>query len=210
MRGVGLLLLPVVARLASAQVGSTYQINVTNVPESTREIWCTNQQYACPLICLQTSANSSETIENDCDPTTLDYSCICENNLAPNASEYTQTIPYYTCTEWGQECIAACAQGDSQCQHDCTANHPCGAQDPKRVNVTTSTSATASKTGAVAGQTTNSAGATIFSGLGGSGGAAQTGSSSSQTGTAAALQLGQAYGLFAVAAGIFGGFAILL
>lgn len=50
----------------------------------------------------------------------------------------------------------------------------------------------------------------MFSGLGGSGSAAQTGSSSSSTGSAAALQLGQAYGLFAVAAGIFGGFALLL
>ncbi|KAI4739145.1 hypothetical protein E4T50_10400 [Aureobasidium sp. EXF-12298] len=208
MRGVGLFLLPVVAKLASAQ--SQYTINVTNVPEATREIWCTNQQYACPLICLQTAANSSDTIENDCDPETLDYSCICENNIAPNASEYSQTIPYYVCTEYGTECIANCG-GNSDCEYNCRAQHPCGAQNPKRVNVTSSTSsATASQTGSNSGQATNSAGQTVFSGLGGSGSASQTGSSSSSTGSAAALQLGQAYGLFAVAAGIFGGFALLL
>lgn len=34
MRGVGLLLLPVVAKLASAQ--SQYNINVTAIPEATR------------------------------------------------------------------------------------------------------------------------------------------------------------------------------
>ncbi|CAD0082395.1 unnamed protein product [Aureobasidium vineae] len=200
MRGFGLLLLPVVAKLASAQ--SQYTINVTAVPEATRDIWCTNQQNACPLICLQTSANSSDTIENECDPDTLDYSCICENNIAPNASEYSQTIPYYVCTEWGTECIAGCGGN--------TAQHPCGAQNPTRVNVTSSSSsATASKTASNQGAATNSAGQTIFSGLGGSG-AAQTSTSSSQTGAAAALQLGQAYGLFAVTAGIFGGFALLL
>ncbi|KAG9662278.1 hypothetical protein KCU95_g19248, partial [Aureobasidium melanogenum] len=207
MRGFGLLLLPVVAKLASAQ--SQYMINVTAVPESTRDVWCTNQQNACPLICLQTAANSSDTIENDCDPETLDYSCICANNVAPNASEYSQTIPYYICTEWGTECISGC-NGNTDCEYNCRAQHPCGAQNPTRVNVTsTSSSATASKTGSSQGQSTNSAGETIYSGLGGSG-AAQTSTSSTKTGSAAALQLGQAYGLFAVAAGIFGGFALLL
>lgn len=38
MRGFGLLLLPVVAKLASAQ--SQYTINVTAVPESTRGLSC--------------------------------------------------------------------------------------------------------------------------------------------------------------------------
>jgi len=147
--------------------------------------------------------------QNDCDPETLDFSCICADNIAPNASEYSQTIPYYICTQWGTECIAQCG-GNTDCEYNCRAQHPCGAQNPKRVNTTTSSSATASKTGSVAGQATNSAGQTVFSGLGGSGSAAQTGSSSSSTGSAAALQLGQAYGLFAVAAGIFGGFALLL
>ncbi|CAD0085635.1 unnamed protein product [Aureobasidium mustum] len=195
MRGVGLLLLPVVAKLASAQ--TQYNINVTAIPEATRDIWCTNQQNACPLICLQTPANSSDTIE------TLDFSCICADNVAPNASEYSQTIPYYICTEQGTQCIAGCGGN--------TAQHPCGAQNPKRVNVTsTSSSATASKTGSNQGEATNSAGQTIYSGLGGSGGAAQTSTSSTKTGSAAALQLGQAYGLFAVTAGIFGGFALLL
>ncbi|THX05961.1 hypothetical protein D6D13_06769 [Aureobasidium pullulans] len=207
MRGFGLLLLPVVAKLASAQ----YQIDPESVPEATREIWCSNQQNACPLICLQTSANSSETVENECDPATLDFSCICENNLSPNASEYSQTIPYYVCTQWGTQCIAGCG-GNTDCEYNCRAQHPCGAQNPTRVNVTTSSSATASQTGASStngGEATNSAGQTIYNGLGGSG-AAATSSSSSQTGAATALQLGHAYGLFAVAAGIFGGFALLL
>ncbi|KAI5237852.1 hypothetical protein E4T43_07807 [Aureobasidium subglaciale] len=206
MRGFGpLLLLPVVAKLASAQ------FNVSSVPESTRETWCTNQQAACPIICSQTSANSSETLENDCDPETLDYSCLCSNNLSPNASEYSQTIPFYICTATNQECISNCG-GNTQCEFNCNADNPCGAQNPTRINATTSSaSATASSTGSgSANQATNSAGQTIYSGLGSSGGAAATGSSNTNTGAAAALQLGQAYGLLAVSAGIFAGFGLLL
>lgn len=206
MRGFGLLLLPVVAKLASAQ----YSIDPETVPEATRDIWCSNQQNACPLICLQTSANSSDTVANDCDPATLDYSCICENNLSPNASEFSQTIPYYVCTEWGTQCIAGCG-GNTDCEFNCRALHPCGAQNPTRVNITTtSSSATGSQTATNGGEATNSAGQTVYNGLGGTGAAATPTGSSSQTGAATALQLGQAYGLFAVAAGIFGGFALLL
>lgn len=204
MRGFGLLLLPLVAKLASAQ----YTIDPDSVPESTRDTWCSNQQSACPLICLQTAANSSDTIENDCDPDTLSYSCVCADNITPNASEYSQTLPYYICTEWGTQCVSNCS-GNTDCEYNCRANHPCGAQDPKRVNITTSSSATASKTASSTngGAATNSAGQTVYAGLGGS---AATTTASSKTGSAAALQLGQSYGLFVVAAGIFGGFAVLL
>ncbi|KAG9938549.1 hypothetical protein KCV05_g97, partial [Aureobasidium melanogenum] len=185
MRGFGLLLLPVVAKLASAQ--SQYTINVTAVPEATRDTWCTNQQNACPLICLQTAANSSDTIENDCDPDTLDYSCICANNVAPNASEYSQTIPYYICTEWGTECISGCGGNTTTAEPNTlavlrtppasTSHPPLPRQQPQRLPRTKARP-----------QTLPARPSTLV----------------------LVVALGQAYGLFAVTAGIFGGFALLL
>ncbi|KAI9828918.1 MAG: hypothetical protein M1826_005841 [Phylliscum demangeonii] len=83
---------------------------------------------------------------NDCDPSTLIFHCICSNGLSPNASEYSQTIPYYLCTETNNQCVANCG-GNSACQSACREQHPCGAQAPKRVN-TSSSSTTATATDA--------------------------------------------------------------
>jgi hypothetical protein len=52
----------------------------------------------CPLICLQTAGNSAGTDDNQCDATTLTYDCICSNGIAPNVSEYSQTLPYFNTT----------------------------------------------------------------------------------------------------------------
>lgn len=93
----------------------------------------------------------------------LTYGCVCENGLSPNLSEYSLTLPFFICQEWGNQCVAGCA-GDSACASDCRQNHPCGALNPTRVNTTTSSSvSTPSATGVSA---TPSAGQ-VFDGLGG-------------------------------------------
>jgi hypothetical protein len=96
-----------------------------------------------------------------------------------------------------------------------SAQHPCGAQNPTRVNsstistmASTATSAGSQATGASQTTGINSA---QFSGFGGS--PTQTASSNNNNngkGAAAALDLGRAYGLAVVFAGVFAGFAILL
>lgn len=111
---------------ASAQ----YSINPNSVPLSTRDAWCESQLAQCPQICLQTSAHSSETRENDCVAKTLTYSCVCSNGVSPNVSQYSLTLPYYICQEWGNQCVAACGQ-DNTCSSACREDHPCGAQDPR-------------------------------------------------------------------------------
>ena len=177
------------------------------------ENWCQAQETQCPLICLQYPGNSASTLSNTCDPTALSYSCVCSNGMSPNASQYSQTLPYFVCTEWGNECVTACGS-NSQCASDCRSQHPCGAQDPVRQNTST-LSSTMSKTatGAPAGATTGASG-TIYTGFGGaaatSSGAGSTGSSSSTSGAAMALEMGQAYGLVMLATGLFGGFALML
>ena len=74
---------------------------------------------------------------NDCDPETLTYGCVCGNGLQPNVSEYSLTIPYFTCTEWGNQCVERC-EGDSACASSCRQDHPCGALNPTRENKTKS------------------------------------------------------------------------
>ncbi|KAI2785903.1 hypothetical protein POX_h09665 [Penicillium oxalicum] len=188
-----LLVLASTTALVSSQ--STGSIDPNTVDLKTRKYWCDQQKSLCPLLCLQLS--TGKPIANDCEPKTLDYHCICSNNISPNSSQYSQTMPYFICTEANEQCVKACS--DSACQSECRTAHPCGAQDPIRVNVTTTAStSTASMT--ATGSSTASTGS----------GAAQT---QEATGGAARGQMGeisQFYGLGVLVAGIAAGFAVLL
>jgi len=186
-----------------------YAIDPNSVPLSTRTQWCQSQITSCPLLCLQLPGASGTTSANDCDAATLNYECVCGNGMSPNASEYSQTIPYFECQEYGNQCVAAC-NGDSTCQGACRDDHPCGAQNPTRVNVTTTSSAMSSTT-LPAGASSGTAGV-VYTGLGGAV-ATQTSSSSSSTkksNAQAALDLGRSYGLIAVFTGLFAGFALVM
>lgn len=125
-----------ITTIASAQ----YTIDPSSVPIATRDAWCESQLAQCPQICLQTSAHSSQTRENDCVAKTLTYSCVCSNGISPNVSQYSLTLPYYICQEWGNQCVAACGQ-DNACSSACREDHPCGAQDPRKYNGTTTSAA---------------------------------------------------------------------
>jgi hypothetical protein len=186
----------VIAAPALAQ----YSIDPESVNEALRDKWCDDQTVQCPLICLQLPGitDPEEPISNDCDPATLQYECVCSNNVSPNVTEYSQTIPFYICQEWGNQCVKACGQ-DNTCSDNCRANHPCGAQNPKRVNSTsTSSAATASATDA-AGSAPPTAG---FAGA--------TSAPKGKGAASSMLNLGQSYGLAVVFAGIFAGFALVL
>ncbi|KAL5336742.1 hypothetical protein BJX70DRAFT_400371 [Aspergillus crustosus] len=193
-----LLAIASVAGLVNGQSNSTAApIQADSVDEATRDQWCVSQRAACPLLCLQ-YRGASETPEiNDCDPDTIVYECLCDNGVTPNASEYSQTIPYFLCTEQNNRCVDACAGSDSSCQTQCRTANPCGAQNPTRVNTTTS-AGTATETAA---STTSSL--APFTGL----------PSDDDDDNAAArplTDLTQVYGLFVVLGSFFAGFAILL
>lgn len=148
----------------------------------------------CPIICQQVEPRTTEV--NSCDPDTLTYGCLCGNGLQPNLTEYSLTIPYFTCTEWGTQCVAGC-NGDSACQSSCRQDHPCGARDPTLANKT------ASATGSATGSATQSATAsstdaseTVYDGLDGAG-ATETASPDS-----AAIRM--------LEKGSFGGFLLLV
>ncbi|KAJ5899879.1 hypothetical protein N7495_004623, partial [Penicillium taxi] len=154
-----------------------------------QESWCASQISTCPLLCLQLPGSDGSKV-NNCTAETLDYSCICSNGASPNASQYSLTIPYFTCTEAGTQCVNNCG-GDSTCQGACRTDHPCGAQNPKRVNVTTTTSAapTASTTVSSVISTTEATGAAP---------------------RRMPFENGQVYGLCVLVGGFIAGFAVLL
>ena len=133
---------------------------------------------------------------------TLDFSCICSNGQQPNASQYSQTIPFYECTEAATQCVSRCASGDSSCQSACRADHPCGAQDPVRIN--TSITSTMAATSAAGSQTDTAASAT------GSVFGSSSNSGAGPNAQALALGFGWTYGLAMVLAGVTGGFIFIL
>jgi len=198
-------------------------LHLNSVPQTTRDLWCTSQIAACPLICTQETDGSAATNSNTCDPETLQYSCVCDNGQAPNISEYSQTVPFYECQEFNTQCVTNCGAHNNDCAAACTQNHPCGAQNPTRVNTTSTASGTSTATGTASGS--SETGTAVYTGFGsspsssgsasasGSGSSSSTATSASDSSSGAArviVNLGQIYGLGVVAAGIFAGFAILL
>ncbi|KAH4221543.1 hypothetical protein HBI56_127390 [Parastagonospora nodorum] len=195
------------ASLAAAQdtpqLNYPYTIDPDSVSSSDRDAWCLNQKSQCPLICLQQpGVTSMTTNENECDADTLQYSCVCENNVAPNVTEYSQTLPFYICQQWGNNCVKNCGLGASSCADKCRADHPCGAQSPYKGNSSIATMSTASATPS----STNKIPLTGF------GGAQQTGASSSTQGSAAAGVFAPSAGmtLAALCGSVFLGFAVML
>lgn len=190
----------VLAIAAFSQAQDPYNIDPDSVSIGDRTQWCINQKAQCPLICLQQPGVKTQTTQdNDCDPDTLVYSCVCDNGISPNLTAWSQTIPYYKCTEWGNQCVRDC-NGDQTCQSDCRAKHPCGAQDAYKGNGTVATSAT---TSSLPTQTSKAA----TTGFGGK----PVDSPGGDKGAASAmLDLGASYSMAVVFAGVFLGFAVLL
>lgn len=183
----------VLALASAAAVAADYYIVPSSVDLGTRKSWCADEISTCPIICNQVPPGGYKV--NTCDPETLTYGCTCANGLQPNISEYSVTLPFHVCQEWGNQCAKSCGS-DSECVRSCREDHPCGAQNPTRVNTTTSSTMSATSTA------TNQ----IFTGLGGSGST----SSSDSKNAAPALQLGSAYGLAVIAGSVLAGIFMML
>ncbi|OBT70139.1 hypothetical protein VE03_00575 [Pseudogymnoascus sp. 23342-1-I1] len=193
-----------VAALAVAVAAQEqYYIDPSSVVISTREVWCNDQKSTCPLLCTQYPGGSMTTAANDCDAETLTYDCTCGNGLSPNMTEYSLTIPFHICIEWGQQCVANCG-GVNTCQAACTEDHPCGAQDPSRGNATATTTS-----GAPAATSTA---AVAHDGFGTDSSSTTTGGTTAATPNAAlaALDVGRSFGLSIVFAGIFAAFGLFM
>jgi hypothetical protein len=197
-----------IAATLIATASSDYVIDPDSVSKSTREYWCSNEKVTCPLICQQTSDGTTKV--NECDPDTLTYGCICGDGKQPNVSEYSLTLPYYVCQEWGNQCVEKC-DGSNSCASDCRQKHPCGAQSPQKANKTKSTG-TASATGASATASGTDSADTIYTDVASTNSADSDNSDSSSDdkgGAAMALEAGSRWGLVVVLGSMFAGFALL-
>jgi hypothetical protein len=206
MRSVFALSIAASASLAAAQSGSDYpyRIDPDSVSSSDRDYWCQQNEAQCPLICLQQpGVTSMTTEENSCDSDQLTYTCICENGIVPNITQYSQTLPFFMCQAWGQQCSNNC-NGDNTCQAACTQDHPCGAQSPFLGN--SSLLSTMSSTQAPTGSATNKIPVTGF------GGATQTAAAGGNQGGAASGTFvpGAATSMAVLFGSVFLGFALLL
>ncbi|KAI2603914.1 uncharacterized protein GGS25DRAFT_525191 [Hypoxylon fragiforme] len=166
-----------------SSVRADYVIDPSSVSLSDRNNWCQSEKSTCPLICQQTSTGS--TLVNDCDPKTLQYGCVCGDNKQPNVSEYSLTLPFFVCQKWGDQCVQRCGQ-DNACSSSCREDHPCGARNPTRVNVTSTSSAPSATSSSASDD-----GDVIYNGLAGS----EDGGSGSTTDNAA-FRAADSNGLF--------------
>lgn len=180
------------ALLFASSMLSVQAFNVSDIDEATREFWCQSQTSQCPLLCADLDKT---TLENSCWPENLYFLCKCEGNVEPNATQYSQTIPYFTCSLQLTDCVNNCGTNPS-CQTECKKSFKCGATDPTKPSKTAqSASATPSKTGdSSSGDGSDSGFATSDGGNAGGNGGSGAGS--------LVLQLGSSYGLGVVAVGI--------
>ncbi|KAG6039639.1 hypothetical protein E4U41_002388 [Claviceps citrina] len=176
----------------SATAVADYYIEPSSVSIRIRTNWCAQEKSTCPLICQQMEPRT--TLVNTCDPNTLEFGCLCGNNMQPNVSEYSLSLPYFVCQEWVQQCQKAC--DTNACKSDCVQNHRCGAQNPSRPNTT--------KTVEVTSTATDGSNTIYTDGPGGS-----NNGGSGKKGAATALEVGRTYGLAIVLTGLFARFALL-
>ncbi|KAJ0385986.1 hypothetical protein COL922a_005249 [Colletotrichum nupharicola] len=139
------------------------------------------------------------TLVNDCDYNSLTYGCVCGDGNQPNMTEYSLTLPYHVCQEYGNQCVTKCGLGANECASKCREDNPCGASNPTRANSTSTASGTATAT-------SSSTSGAIFTGMAGDDGS----SGSSGSSGAAALGMGREAGFAVLVGSILGGVALLL
>jgi len=142
---------PVVAvALLSSFVAAQFNnitVDPSTVDATTRAQWCEAEFNTCNLLC------SKATTANQCDSTTLNFTCTCTaNNSAPGLQFYKQTMPTFLCEQEFSICNADAvnAPNSAQAQADCAATEKssCGQIDPTNLTFasTSSSSSSASST----------------------------------------------------------------
>lgn len=112
-------------------------------------------------------------------------------------SEFTLTLPYHTCTEFGNQCVNACTPYDHSCASACRSENQCGARDPHPPNGTATAAPTPKSTSDDDDEDEDDEDR-VFEGLAGA----------DDKGDATRL-IGKGYGLAVVAGALFAGFSML-
>ncbi|RIA81509.1 hypothetical protein C1645_729639 [Glomus cerebriforme] len=97
-------------------ITEVHPLNPADVDPATKATWCSDQMATCTNICWDSGFDPTT---NFCLNDTLQFDCVCSNGIRPNSTEYTQTIPYFTCTADQQACIQKCQPATDTCVNAC-------------------------------------------------------------------------------------------
>jgi hypothetical protein len=108
----------------------TQAFDANDIKYEEKRQWCQLQHASCKNLC----ADLGETaVQNTCRISTLDWVCLCSNNVQPNVNEYMQTIPYFICRTDLDNCIRNCRTSTS-CINNCRTQYVCSTTNPPTVN----------------------------------------------------------------------------
>lgn len=183
-------------------VSQCCSVNANSVPADEKTAWCDAQENTCPEICG--GQGQIATGGNECDTSTLQFTCKCRNGTEPNMSEYQQSVPGQMCRFWYIGCINATiganGEGNSALQFSCNSirDAECGNKTTKDAE----TSSTSSRTSRPATSATGS-------GSSGTTATSSAGSASSST-PGAAVRIAQDFGAPVLAGGMMALFGMAL
>ncbi|KAL8387571.1 hypothetical protein RB595_009818 [Gaeumannomyces hyphopodioides] len=107
----------------------TFKPDLSKVSSDRRSDWCTGERAVCETLC---GAPNTYPTKNDCDASTLQYACTCQNGTAPGLQYYQNSLPTFICEEAFNQCIAASvgdSTGQTKCERDIRSL--CGKQAAK-------------------------------------------------------------------------------
>ncbi|EOA81016.1 hypothetical protein ACJQWK_09742 [Exserohilum turcicum] len=178
-------------------------VTPSSVDQNDRQSWCQANQNTCVELCGGPGQLSSN--GNQCDPSTLKYSCKCRNgtDVTSVMDQYQQTVPGQMCRVWYSNCISASGTDATQ-QFECeqVLKNVCG-------NKTVQDATNAGNAGSSSASASSSPSATRSSGSGAATGSA-SGSAASSTPTRGAAANLAFYGTSALAGGLFALFGMAL
>ncbi|KAI9739638.1 MAG: hypothetical protein M1834_006356 [Cirrosporium novae-zelandiae] len=173
-----------------AGTSSNYTIDTSEVSLSTRNSWCNAEYTSCDTLC----GGSAST--NTCDGSSLNYTCTCPNGESPDLAEYTDTMPYYICTEASNECVAD-NPNNATGQEDCRSYYSCGTKNVSDATYAASSSSSSASASATAASTTTASGSSATA-------------TATSTENAAVAHIAEKYSTGIVAAGLAAVFGLLL
>lgn len=102
-------------------------VDPNSVDQDDRQSWCQANQNTCVELCGGRGQLASN--GNQCDSSTLKFSCKCRNgtDVSSSMSQYQQTVPGQMCLVWYSNCITASGT-DATAQFECeqARNNLCG------------------------------------------------------------------------------------
>ncbi|EUC40803.1 hypothetical protein COCMIDRAFT_107857 [Bipolaris oryzae ATCC 44560] len=180
-------------------------VPANSVDQDDRQSWCQANQNTCVELCGGRGSLASN--GNQCDSSTLQYSCKCRNgtDVTSVMDQYQQTVPGQMCLVWYSNCISASGT-DATAQFECeqARSSLCGNKTIEQATEAGNSGSGSGSSSASSSPSATSSGSPSSTGASSSGGAA---SSTPSPAAAANLAL---YGTTALAGGLFALFGMAL